>query len=496
MKLSRLILCAAIAAGCAPQLNDRTRESQILAVQSYEELKSRCSSLHKACGSHEEALRRLSDAAKVRYLFCKPSGLDEQTLNRTIKNLSFNSIGSVLDLLPSRDARTVTELREFRQLYFRQRVPYYYFGNEEASTLEFEYYTRRIIDEFICHYKEYDNAGKIALARLLHAQLTYPGSWSNVPAHVEFNLAAHIVMNLLPWPQQFADSARAEPWLLESRGPRLAIELISQTEDKRYITDVIRFIKEAARDSYDRNSGFRALLRLKAKGEDVEKFLVEALQNEEWRDNAEEILNAMAITGSRHMDRYLLPYIGGKNHTLWAMAAHTYRRLPDFEKRVASLPRQKQIQIFLIAEYGTDTPQIDDGSLFKRIRRDEAQELVNTFDLSSFRNNASLATQAVILFKDQANRTTVQAVIQLLDDLYYSGEGLNLWLTFGIGVEYLQQVSGQTFWSPAYPHGVTAQSPDHKHTREELKETMEKIHAWWNANRAKFPHQVLRARTM
>jgi hypothetical protein len=79
----------------------------------------------------------------------------------------------------------------------------------------------------------------------------------------------------------------------------------------------------------------------------------------------------------------------------------------------------------------------------------------------------------------------------MLDELTSTQEGLRLWLIFGYGVKYLERVSGQQFWNPEYPHGVTDQSEMHRHTLLELEETVQKIHVWWDANKNTFPSQLM-----
>ncbi|MHC4706288.1 MAG: hypothetical protein ACYS8I_04260 [Planctomycetota bacterium] len=488
-----LLLVLMLVRGCGDSSGNAGEwNARLLDNLAFTDLRGLCKRLCDECGSHEVALQRLSDDAKVRYLFCMRTDMDADLLDTSIGQLRFGSIGSIQDLFSCRDAVVLRELRDFRHSYFAQRYPGNYFGTEDATNLEFEHYARRVIDEFMHHYSKYDKEGKIALARLVHDTLTYPANWKYVPEYMRHEFAAYI-MNLVPQSGNNATIEPPEPWLRDSGVPVLAIELVSQTGDERFINDVLYFIKLLARNTEERNRGFQALRRLKAKGDRAERFLVEALHNEAWKDSRWDITDAMACTQSPTLAKHLLPFIGGKDHRLWSIAAHTYWRLPDFKERVAALPRDKQVQVFLMAQDKTDTTRSNESPM-NRITQQDAQVLVNTFDLNALSDFVCVARQSMYLFREQQNRRTVAAVIVLLDELTRSGEAQRLWLLFGYGVQYLERVSGHQFWDPSYSHGATGQTKTHKHTAQELQETMTRIHKWWNKSKADFPAQLEKQR--
>lgn len=129
-----------VLAGCNSQQQKSNWDAQILADQTFTELRAHCEQLRKQSRSHENALGSLSDDAAVRYLFCIGNDIDKEIFNCAVKNLSFNAIGSILDLFPSRDVSMLVHLRNFRHRYFSQRYPGNYFGTEDATNYEFDQY--------------------------------------------------------------------------------------------------------------------------------------------------------------------------------------------------------------------------------------------------------------------------------------------------------------------------------------------------------------------
>lgn len=472
--------------GCGRRTLEDSSKS-INNIKNYNELEDFCQCLFKKHKDHEKILQSLSDTAKIRYLLCFQDEINEDFLKKTIKALRFNSISSALDLFPSRDAEFIRKLRALKYDYFDERYPGNYYGNEESINYEFEIYFRRVIDEYLYHFNDYDKEGKIALAQLLHHTLVLDGSWEYVPVYMKRELAGYI-MNMVTGATNKASLEKPEKWYADEGLSALAIDMISRTGEQAYVYDIRKFIENNARNERDRRVGFESLARLHAKGPNVEYFLVQALKNKNWTDNRREIINAIAETKSEKIDKYLLPFIGGDDFGLWTMAAHTYWRLPNFSKRIKSLPREKQVQIYLMGKSTTDT--MSNNPLLKEIHPEDAQILINTFKFNSYSDFVCVTRQAVYLLKQQKNKKTIKAVIQLLDELEKTGKGLDLWLLFGFGVEYLEDVSGEKFWNPDYPHSVTGQSKQHAHSAKELKETLKKIQLWWNSNKNKFPSQL------
>ena len=491
--ITAILILAVMTAGCDKDTYEEKWDVQLLKTLPLAELQERCERLNAKTDSHENALARLSDEAKIRYLFCMQDKMKTDHFRKSLKLLRFGSIGSIQDMFPCRDAEFIRKLHSFRHAYFNQRYPNNYFGTEDATNLEFEVYARRVMDEFMHRYKEYDKDGKIALSRLLHDTLTYPGNWKYVPEYMRRELSAYI-MNMIPQAGNNATIEPPEEWLGDSELPLLAIEIVAQTGDERFENTFIYVIKSFARGREERNRGFMALRKLGIRGEKTEKFLIDCLKDEEWADSAWYIMDAMAQLDSGQLDKHLLPFIGGSDHRLWAMAAHTYWRLPDFEKRVASLPREKQLQVFLMAEGKLDGT-LSARPLTKKIRPEDAQVLVNTFDYNCFHDFVCVARQSMQILHRQKNRETVEAAIELLEKLTRTQKGPRHWLLFGYGVRYLEDVSEQEFWSSDYPHKVTQFSESHPHTQQEAEETMENVRSWWKTNKADFPAQIVRGKS-
>lgn len=482
-----LLIIAGITS-CSPLPSSKDLSESINKIKSYNKLNKCSQRLFRQYRDHEKILSLLSDSAKIRYLLCFQQEIPEKLFKKMIKALRFNSISSVLDLFPSRDAKFIRKLRQLKYHYFEIRYPGNYYGNEESTNYEYEIYFRRVIEEYMYHFNDYDKDGKIALAHLLHNALIIGGNWEYVPGYMKRELAGYI-MNMVPGATNKASLENPEQWYAEEGLAALAIDMVSRSGYKMYAYDIKGFIEKTARDADDRKTGFEALSRLHANGSYIEYFLIQALKNKKWKDNTREIINAIAETKSETLDKYLLPFIGGDDFNLWTMAAHTYWRLPNFKKRIKSLSREKQVQIMLMGKDTTDT--MSNNPFMKEIHPEDAQILINTFKFNSYRDFVCVTRQAVFLLGKQKNKKTIKAVIQLLDELEKTGEGLELWMLFGFGVEYLEDVSGVKFWNPDYPHSVTGQSDKHAHTSKELKETMEKIHKWWNANKDKFPTQLM-----
>jgi len=458
-------------------------QNSIRECTNYSQFKDTCAALHAKSGSHAKALRLLPEnGQRSLYLFwaCQSGSKGTAELQQAIQELPYYSMDPVLDLMTRlHDSECVRAIHIYKDTYFTARYPDIYFGTEQADNLEYDCYARRVVEEYMHRFDRYDRAGKETLVMLVHGSLTYEGRWEIIPDYMRRQLS-HYLMNLVPGSGQNARLGDGEAWLKDTMLPVLAMQLVANTHSDEFTQTFAGYIKNTAQNREQRGNAFRALGKLAPPATPwIVRFLKESVERDDWKQNLNDILLAMAAIPSSEYIPALVAVIESDDLRCGKLATDAFIAIDSWEESFRNLPRATQVRICLMGaeSYHEKGPR---KTLSGLLKADDVQYLLPLLTLDYVKKDVETVRRAVKYLPAQSSARGIPQVVDLMEELVISGEGKTYWLLFGYCAEFMESAADRTFWPRQSGAELNSmRDGESKETRLELqKETLKEIKTW------------------